>query len=128
MVASDLLNSEIPWIVSTNEIIKRLTFSCYNAPFRMKAKLHLVFSITMFLVCFCAQGQQNYWTKNAVQQRLQNSFLKVGDENALFVTHFGQRVDAITLLHHRPELLIAHHHHVQDAVVLVAEVVLAQHA
>ncbi|RNC91980.1 MAG: T9SS C-terminal target domain-containing protein [Allomuricauda sp.] len=46
----------------------------------MKAKLHLVFSITMFLVCFCAQGQQNYWKKNAVQQRLQNSFIKLADE------------------------------------------------
>ena len=50
--------------------------------------------------------------------------LKMGDEKAFFVTHFGQRVDAITFLHHGPEFLVAHHHHIQYAIFLVRELVL----
>ena len=50
--------------------------------------------------------------------------LKMGDKNALFVTHLRERVDAITLLRHGPKCFVTHHYHVQNAAFLVCELVL----
>ena len=40
--------------------IKRLKFTNYACP-RMKAKLHLVLSISIFFLSFCGWSQDNYW-------------------------------------------------------------------
>ncbi|MAU15054.1 MAG: proprotein convertase P [Muricauda sp.] len=42
----------------------------------MKAKLHLVFSITIFFSCFCIYGQQGYWKKVPKPTNLHSASLK----------------------------------------------------
>ena len=42
----------------------------------MKAKLHLVFSITIFFSCFCIYGQQGYWKGIPKQSNLRSASLK----------------------------------------------------
>lgn len=42
----------------------------------MKAKLHLVFSITIFFSCFCIYGQQGYWKKIPKPTNLHSASLK----------------------------------------------------
>nr|WP_297786780.1 zinc-dependent metalloprotease family protein [uncultured Allomuricauda sp.] len=41
----------------------------------MKAKLHLVFSITIFFSCFCIYGQQGYWKSIPKQTNLHSTSL-----------------------------------------------------
>ena len=41
----------------------------------MKAKLHLVLSITIFFSCFCIYGQQGYWKTAPDQASLQSASL-----------------------------------------------------
>ncbi len=41
----------------------------------MKAKLHLVFSITIFFSCFCIYGQQGYWKTAPKQSNLRSASL-----------------------------------------------------
>ncbi|MDF0717615.1 zinc-dependent metalloprotease family protein [Muricauda sp. 334s03] len=41
----------------------------------MKAKLHLVFSITIFFSCFCIYGQQGYWKTEPKQSNLRSASL-----------------------------------------------------
>lgn len=55
----------------------------------MKAKLHLVFSITIFLACFCSFGQQSYWIKKTGSTNKQYENLKVHENNDVghFVLH-----------------------------------------
>lgn len=47
-----------------------------DAPFCMKAKLHLVFSISIFFICFSAQGQQGYWKSIPVKSSFKSVSLK----------------------------------------------------
>ncbi|MBO0331229.1 reprolysin-like metallopeptidase [[Muricauda] lutisoli] len=42
----------------------------------MKAKLHLVFSITIFFSCFCIYGQQGYWKTVPKQPNLRSASLQ----------------------------------------------------
>lgn len=42
----------------------------------MRAKLHLVFSITIFFACFCAFGQQAYWKSIPVKSNFKSASLK----------------------------------------------------
>lgn len=46
----------------------------------MKAKLHLVFSITIFFSCFCAYGQQAYWKSIPKQSSLKSASIKDMDK------------------------------------------------
>ncbi len=51
----------------------------------MKAKLHLVFSITIFFSCFCTYGQQTYWKSVPKQSNLKSASIKdMGKARALF--------------------------------------------
>lgn len=42
----------------------------------MRAKLHLVFSITIFFSCFCIYGQQGYWKNIPKQSTLRSASIK----------------------------------------------------
>ncbi len=42
----------------------------------MRAKLHLVFSITIFFSCFCIYGQQGYWKNIPKQSTLKSASIK----------------------------------------------------
>lgn len=46
----------------------------------MKAKLHLVFSITIFFSCFCTYGQQAYWKSIPKQSSLKSVSIKDMDK------------------------------------------------
>ncbi len=51
----------------------------------MKAKLHLVFSITIFFSCFCIYGQQGYWKNAPSRSGLRASSLKdISDAKKVF--------------------------------------------
>lgn len=51
----------------------------------MKAKLHLVFSITIFFSCFCIYGQQGYWKNVSNRSGLRASSLKdISDAKKVF--------------------------------------------
>ena len=51
----------------------------------MKAKLHLVFSITIFFSCFCIYGQQGYWKNVPNRSGLRASSLKdISDAKKVF--------------------------------------------
>ncbi|MBO0323836.1 T9SS type A sorting domain-containing protein [Muricauda sp. CAU 1633] len=51
----------------------------------MKAKLHLVFSITILFSCFCTYGQQAYWKSVPKQSNLKSASVKdMGKAQALF--------------------------------------------
>ena len=51
---------------------------------------------------------------------------QLGHRHAICLAHFRQGVDAVALGLHRPEFLVAHDHRIDDAEVLVGELVLAQ--
>lgn len=46
------------------------------APLCMKAKLHLVFSISIFFACFSMYGQQGYWKSTTVRPSFKSASLK----------------------------------------------------
>ncbi|MDC6361736.1 MULTISPECIES: reprolysin-like metallopeptidase [Flavobacteriaceae] len=51
----------------------------------MRAKLHLVFSITIFFGCFCAFGQQGYWKSVAKESGFKSPSVKdIGKAQAVF--------------------------------------------
>ncbi len=51
---------------------------------------------------------------------------QLGHRHAICLAHFRQGVDAVAFGLHRPEFLVAHDHRIDDAEVLVGELVLAQ--
>ncbi len=62
------------WIVSNGSRNKKgLHLNLYYAQICMKAKLHLVFSITIFFSCFCVYGQQGYWKPINKQSNFKSS-------------------------------------------------------
>ncbi len=60
----------------------------------MIAKLHLVFSITIFLTCFCGHAQQSYWKKSTSQKAFHQGDLRIKDAND--VGHFILEESALT--------------------------------
>jgi len=57
----------------------------YNAKICMRAKLHFVFSITIFFSCFCIYGQQGYWKPIPKQSNLQSASIKdIGKAKKVF--------------------------------------------
>jgi subtilisin-like proprotein convertase family protein len=67
----------------------------------MKAKLHFVFSITIFLSCFCVNGQQSYWKKITPLQNNQLAKLNIQDKGqagyfSLSETPFAKVLSAVT--------------------------------
>ncbi len=52
--------------------------------------------------------------------------LQLGDSHAVFFAHFRQRVDAVALGLHLPQLGVAHDHRVDHAEIFIGELILAQ--
>ena len=58
---------------------------------RMKAKLHLVFSITIFFVCFCTYAQQGYWKSIPKKSSFKSVSIKDVDKAKGFFSLDGER-------------------------------------
>ena len=61
-----------------------------------------------------------------VAVQLGEPHLQLGDLHAVFFAHLRQRVDAVALLLHLPQLRMTHDHGVEHRIVLEGELVLAQ--
>ena len=55
---------------------------------------------------------------------LRKLHLEIGNLHAFHVTHFRQRVQPVTFLHHFPKPVVAHHDRVEDPVLLIGKLVL----
>ncbi len=56
-----------------------------DAPLSMKAKLHLVFSISIFFISFCTNAQQSYWKSIPKQLSFKSVSIKdIGKAGAVF--------------------------------------------
>ncbi len=53
-------------------------------------------------------------------------YLQLGNRHAFFLAHRGESVDALALGPDLPQLLVSHDHHIDDALVFMSELVLAQ--
>jgi len=51
---------------------------------------------------------------------------QIGHAHAVFLAHFRERVDAVALLLHAPQLGVAHDHGIQHRIILEGELILTQ--
>jgi len=89
------------WIVSNGSRNKKgLHLNLYYAQICMKAKLHLVFSITIFFSCFCIYGQQAYWKPIGKQSNFKSSSINdISKARAVFsldVNNFQREMRSVS--------------------------------